>query len=227
MTGNDRYIPAAGRSAFTRLYDPTMALTMREGSWRADLRRRVDADLPEAGVAVDVGSGTGTFSIELAGLRRDVTVIAIDGDPESIELARRKPGSDGVSWIKGMATELPLEDESADVVSMSLLLHHLNADGKRGALREAMRILRPGGYLHVADWGRPDAVTFIGFQLLRTLDGFSNTRDHAHGLVPLLIDTAGFEEVNTWQRFRTFWGSIELTSALAHPPNVAFSRRSS
>jgi ubiquinone/menaquinone biosynthesis C-methylase UbiE len=215
MTEKEPYIPAAGRFAFTRIYDPAMALTMREGTWRLALRQRVSADLPEAGVAVEVGSGTGTFPIQLAGRRRDVSVIAVDGDPESIDLAKRKTDSDRVRWVEGLATELPLEDKSADVVSMSLLLHHLGAYGKRGALLEARRVLRPGGRLHVADWGRPDAITFVGFQLLRLLDGFSNTRDHAHGLVPSLIDATGFGEVTAWRRVRTFWGSIELVSAVA------------
>jgi hypothetical protein len=37
QTGH-RYVPAAGRTAFTRLYDPAMALTMRERTWRPRLQ---------------------------------------------------------------------------------------------------------------------------------------------------------------------------------------------
>lgn len=215
MTEEDRYVPAAGRQVFTRLYDPVMALTMREDTWRSQLYARVVVDLPPGGVLADIGSGTGTFCIELADLRREATIIAIDGDPESIGIAQRKPGSERVSWKEGLATKLPLESESVDAVSMSLLLHHLNSEGKHGALREAKRVLRPGGHLYVADWGRPDSVTFTGFLLLRTLDGFPNTREHAQGLVPVLIGKAGFDEMVIWRRLRTFWGSIELISAVA------------
>ena len=35
MADSERYVPAAGRRAFTRLYDPVVALTMREATFRA------------------------------------------------------------------------------------------------------------------------------------------------------------------------------------------------
>ena len=206
-------MPAAGRGGFTRLYDPVMSLSMRESSWRRAMVERVDRDLPKGGTLVDVGSGTGTFSVEIAGSRLDATIVGIDGDLESISLAKAKSGSDRVRWIEGLATDIPLEDERVDVVSMSLLLHHLSPDTKVVAVAEAKRILRPGGHLHIADWGRPDPVTFAGFQLLRLLDGIANTRDHAEGKIPALITSAGFKEVSTWRRLRTVWGSMEFITA--------------
>ena len=114
----ERYVPAAGRGAFTRLYDPVMGLSMRESSWRPELIERVGLHLPEGGVTVDVGSGTGTFAVELAGSRHDATIIGVDGDPESISLAKQKPGAQRVRWEDGLATDLPLEDASVDVASM-------------------------------------------------------------------------------------------------------------
>ncbi len=210
---DDRYVPAAGHSAFTRLYDPIMALSMRESSWRTALVERTNLDLPEGGVAADVGSGTGTFAIELAAARHDSTVIGIDGDPESVAIAKSKPGSDRVRWDKGLATDLPLADDSVNVASMSLLLHHLSPEAKSSALVEVERVLLPGGRLHVADWGKPDAITFAGFQLLRVLDGFVNTSEHARGEIPKLIDATGFEEVSVWRTLRTAWGSMEFISA--------------
>ncbi len=209
----DRYVPAAGRGAFTRLYDPVMSLSMRESAWRTALVERISLDLPEGGVAADVGSGTGTFAIELADTRRDATVLGIDGDPESIAISKSKPGSERVRWDEGLATGLPLADDSVDVVSMSLLLHHLSPEAKALALVEAERVLRPGGRLHVADWGKPDAITFAGFQLLRVLDGLVNTRDHAQGEIPKLVGAAGFEDVSVWRTLRTVWGSMEFISA--------------
>ena len=62
-----RYVPAAGRRAFTRLYDPVLAHTMRERSFRSRLLRQLLADLPQPGGAVvDIGCGTGTFAISTA-----------------------------------------------------------------------------------------------------------------------------------------------------------------
>jgi len=58
-----RYIPATRWRIFTRLYDPALALAMRERRFRDLMRQRVSADLPSDGTAVDVGCGTGTFAI--------------------------------------------------------------------------------------------------------------------------------------------------------------------
>jgi SAM-dependent methyltransferase len=214
MTGEPRYVPAAGRAAFTRLYDPVVALTMRERRFRALLQAQVLGALPDHGTVVDVGCGTGTFAIDLATAHPGGAVIAVDGDADILLTARRKPGADRVDWRQGLAGELPLEADGADAVVMSLLLHHLDAAGKRAALAEAHRVLGPGGSLHIADWGRPaDPVMGAAFFVLRMLDGFDNTRDHVAGRVPGLVGAAGFGGVERRARLRTAWGSLELLAA--------------
>lgn len=75
------YIPAARWRVFSRIYDPVLALTMREGRFRAATRERVSAALPRGGTVVDVGCGTGTFAIGVAAERPDANVVGIDGDP--------------------------------------------------------------------------------------------------------------------------------------------------
>jgi len=212
----DRYVPAAGHAAFTRAYDAVLALTMRESRWRPALSHAVLQDLPAApGTVVDVGSGTGTLAIALAAARPDVHVVAVDGDPNVRTLAQRKAGADRVQWRQGLAGELPLADTSADRVVMSLLLHHLGPDGKRAALTEAHRVLRPGGRLHIADWGRPvDPLMRAAFFALQFLDGFDGTRDHAAGRLPGFVADAGFADVQVHQRLRTAWGSLELLQAV-------------
>jgi ubiquinone/menaquinone biosynthesis C-methylase UbiE len=209
-----RYVPAAGRAGLTRLYDPALALTMRERRFRRLQRERVLGALPQGGTVVDVGCGTGTFAISLAGERPDATIIGVDGDPQILAAARAKAGAERVSWREGLAGELELENGSADAVVMSLLLHHLAPPVKRAALDDARRVLKPGGWLHVADWGRPhDPLMRSSFLLLQVLDGFENTRDHVAGRVPGLVRRAGFEDVTTYARLRTAWGSLDLLVA--------------
>jgi SAM-dependent methyltransferase len=100
-------------------------------------------------------------------------------------------------------------------VVMSLLLHHLGSDGKRAALAEAHRILRQGGRLHIADWGRPqDPLMRAGLFTLALIDGFDGIRDHAAGRLPLFLEGAGFATVKRHDRLRTAWGSLELLSAV-------------
>jgi ubiquinone/menaquinone biosynthesis C-methylase UbiE len=208
----ERYVPAAGRRAFTRLYDPAVALTMREATFRGRLRAQVLDGLPAGGCVVDVGCGTGTFAIALAAAGGQV--IGVDGDPEVLALARAKPGADAVQWRKGSATALPLAGASVDRVVMSLLLHHLDAGAKRAALAEAVRVLRPGGRLHVADWGRPrDPLMRGAAWALQRLDGPEGLAEHLDGRLYGVLADAGFVAVAVHDRLRTAWGSLELLSA--------------
>lgn len=206
-----RYIPAARWQAFSRIYDPVLALTMRERRFRAAMGQRVSGALPVGGVAVDVGCGTGTFAIALAAKRRDAALVGVDGDPEILTRAKAKPGAVAVEWRHGLAGSLPLDDASADVVTMSLVLHHLLPDQKREAMTEVRRVLRPGGSFQIADWGRPhDPAMSAVFFLSQAIDGFDRTADHRAGRLPELLRDAGFDGVERYGRLRTWFGSLDL-----------------
>ena len=211
-----RFVPAAGRALLTGLYDPVIALTMREREFRTRLAEQVLRDLDTASpVLVDVGSGTGTFAIDLAGARPDAEVIGVEPDASVLDRARRKGGSERVDWRAGMADALPLAAESADRVVCSLVLHHLSPAVRRSALREIHRVLRPGARVHVADWGRPaGAVARLGAWAIQRVDGVETTKDLIEGRLPELLTAAGFEHVTRHERLTTLWGTLELTSAV-------------
>jgi ubiquinone/menaquinone biosynthesis C-methylase UbiE len=214
VTHSEPYVRAAGRFGSTALYDASISLTMREERWRPVVRDRVLAGVPEGGRVVDVGAGTGTLAIALADTRPDVEVIAVDGDPEALALAERKHGAERVRWLPGLAGELDLPDGSVDAAVMSLVLHHLGPQGKDRALRDLRRVLRPGGQLHIADWGRPATpVLRAAFFALQLLDGFESTRDHAAGRLPEIVRDAGFASVERYGRLRTAWGTLDLLAA--------------
>jgi ubiquinone/menaquinone biosynthesis C-methylase UbiE len=209
-----RYIPAARWQVFSRIYDPVLALTMRERRFRAAMQERVSAALPSGGAVVDVGCGTGTFAIGLAAGRPDAKVIGIDGDPEILARARTKSGADPVEWRDGLAGELPLPDGSADVMTMSLVLHHLLPGQKREAMTEIRRVLRPGGSFQIADWGAPhDPAMSAIFYLSQAIDGFERTAEHRAGRLPQMLREAGFDAVERYGRLRTAFGSLDLLSA--------------
>ncbi|HEX5983544.1 MAG TPA: methyltransferase domain-containing protein [Solirubrobacterales bacterium] len=209
-----RYIPAARWRVFSRLYDPILALTMREGHFRRAMLERVDADLPEGGTALDLGCGTGTFALALAKGRPDAEVIGIDGDAEILGIAKGKPGASAIRWQEGLAQEVPAEDASADVVTISLVLHHLLPEDKRRALAEIRRVLKPGGRLHIADWGRPaDPLMSAVFYIVQAIDGFAYTADHRAGRLPAFVEEAGFEAPERYGSLRTGFGSLELLRA--------------
>jgi ubiquinone/menaquinone biosynthesis C-methylase UbiE len=187
---------------------------MRERRFRTAMSARVSASLPPGGTVVDVGCGTGTFGIAFALNRPDATVIGVDGDPEILAIARAKPGAGSVEWNRGLAGQLPLADDSADVVTMSLVLHHLLPDQKREAMAEARRVLKPGGSFQIADWGRPhDPAMSAIFFVSQAIDGFDRTADHRAGRLPDYLREAGFAKVERYDRLRTWFGSLELLAA--------------
>src|SRR5262249_11834213 len=103
-----------------------------------------------------------------------------------------------------------------DKVMSSLFFHHLQRDAKQRTFAEISRVLKPGGELHVADWGRAAnplmRVAFFGIQLL---DGFPNTSDNVAGRLPDFMRDAGFTEVAETQRFSTVFGTMSLYRATA------------
>jgi ubiquinone/menaquinone biosynthesis C-methylase UbiE len=214
VSDEPRYVPAAGIDALTGVYDVGVRLTMREGRWRRLIVDEIATIDPR--VVLDVGCGTGTLTIAAANELREARVVGLDGDRKVLDLARRKEGSERVAWMEGLADELPFGDGEVDALVTTLVFHHLPLGIKRAALTEARRVLRPGGRLVVADWGKPqDPVMSAAFIVLQCLDGFANTSDNRRGLVPQLITEAGFDGLRVLRRLRTVGGTFEVMAAEA------------
>lgn len=101
---------------------------------------------------VDVGAGTGLLA--LAAAPKVARVLAVDIAPamcDYLQFRAQSGGIDNVLVAVGSAASLPLADQCADAVISNYCFHHLSERGKREALAEAMRVLRPGGRLVFAD----------------------------------------------------------------------------
>ena len=206
------FVPAAGRHSLTSLYDPIVALTMRERAFRSRLMTQIATGEPS--VVLEIGCGTGRMTMRLAKAMPAASITGLDPDPEALARARARDSTSQVDWRRGSAVELPLPEHSVDRVVASLVLHHLTDMEKQQALTEARRVLRPNGRLHVADWGAPqDPLMSTAFFVLRAVDGFDRTRAHVRGELPSLIAHAGFSGVHCHDRLRTGWGTLELLSA--------------
>jgi ubiquinone/menaquinone biosynthesis C-methylase UbiE len=209
------YVPALRFRSLTRIYDPLIRMTTREGEFR---RKLLDQAGLEPGQRVlDLGSGTGTLAVMAAGRQPGLEVRGLDADGEMIKRARAKAREAGlpVRFDHGFATMLPYESRSFDRVLSTLFLHHLSRELKRRTLSEVRRVLRKGGELHVADWGKPsDPMMSAAFLGVRLLDGMDNTADNAAGLLPQLMEDAGLTEAAEGERLRTPFGTLALYSAV-------------
>jgi arsenite methyltransferase len=111
------------------------------------------APIPEGARVVDLGSGGGFDCLVAAHLVGPTgRVVGVDMTPEMLARASAVAsnlGIDHVEYRAGILEELPVEDDWADVVISNGVLN-LVAD-KHKALTEAHRVLRPGGWLQVAD----------------------------------------------------------------------------
>lgn len=119
--------------------------------------------------ALDLCCGTGDVSFALT--QAGAVVTGLDFSEPMLQVARQraetaKLGENPV-FIRGDAQNLPFEDQSFDVVTISYGLRNLS-NFERG-LEEMWRVLRPGGRLLVLDFGKPDnrVLRWLYFSYLR------------------------------------------------------------
>ena len=102
---------------------------------------------------VDLGAGPGFFTLPAAELVGPTgRVYAIDVQPPLLEMLQRRAadaGITGIETIHSQESRIPLPDSTADRVFIAYVLHE--ADDPTALLREAARLLRPGGEVIVVD----------------------------------------------------------------------------
>ena len=161
------------------------------------------ADLHAGETVLDLGSGAGA-DVLISARRVGPTgkAIGLDMTDEMLQLARAnatEAGINNVEFLKGYLEDMPLADESVDVVISNCVINL--SDEKPNVIKEAARVLRPGGRFAVSDviadpdmdeQTRSDVAAWTGCVAgALTADEFQS-----------VLDSAGFEEIEIRETHR-------------------------
>ncbi len=166
---------------------------MRSGYFGEEVRQAAirKAYLRPEMVVGDIGAGTGYMAAGLAPLVKEV--VAMDGSPAMLEVARRNlQGANNVVFKITDGASLPLPDASLDAVFANMYLHHM--PDPLAAICEMARLLRPGGRMVITDmdahsyeWLKEEmADVWQGFERSQLREWFDTA-----GLVNVIIDSTG------------------------------------
>jgi ubiquinone/menaquinone biosynthesis C-methylase UbiE len=212
MEQNRKFIPAFSYSWLTSYSDFLWKTTMREMVYKKSLLEQ--AGIENSQRILDLGCGTATLTIMAKNRHPEADIVGLDADPKILKIALDKIARMDlkIDLDQGMGFSLPYEDNSFNRVVSTLFFHHLTRKDKNSTLAEVFRVLRTGGELHIADFGKPGNLPMIMIGLI--IKNFEETRDNIDGLLPEMMRHAGFNQVSETKRIMTVWGSVSLYRAI-------------
>ena len=177
-----------------------MELRAADPQQQAMLRAYVsDVEFPTAARVLEVGCGTGAVTRTLARWRSVTEVVGIDPSPLFVSKARELGrGLRNMSFEVADGRTLPFADQTFDVVVYHTTLCHI--PGPERTLVEALRVLRPGGWVAIFDGDYATTTVAAGPSdpLQACADAAIAGLVHDRWLVrrlPMLVRSAGFEVV--------------------------------
>ncbi len=160
---------------------------------------------------VDLGCGTGSMTLMLQQKFPTAEVIGLDLSPYLLVVASHKAvqrnrtlQTNAVQWVHGNAESTTLADQSVDLVTAALLFHETPPAVSQTIVREAYRLLKPGGELVVLDGNQ---ATLRHTEWLTQIFEEPYIRDYAAGNLAQWLTTAGFGDVHT----QDFWWVHQVT----------------
>ena len=202
---NEEYIPALSYRFLTPFYDFIQKYVVRDIRYKSLLIAQAEI---EAGQHVlDLGCGTGTLAIMAKQAQPGADVSGLDADPDMLKVAKYKSSQlhVPVKFDVGFTNKLPYPDHSFDRVLSSIMIHHLKTPDKWQTAREVYRVLKPGGQLHIIDFGKP--VTWYGKMLGPFLHKFEEANDNVEGKLPEIFGASGLK-TEIVGNFWTFFGDL-------------------
>lgn len=206
MSENDQaYIPALSYRFLTPFFDFIQKYIVRDVRYKTLLIEQ--ANVRPGGKVLDLGCGTGTLAIMAKEMQPAAKVSGLDADPDMLKVAKYKAAEQNieVTFDEGFTNKLPYPDASFDIVMSSIMIHHLETPDKEKTAQEVFRVLKPGGELHIIDFGKP--VSWYGKLLGPFLHNFEEANDNIDGKLPGMFDAPGLKTEVTGN-FYTFFGDL-------------------
>lgn len=207
----NNFIPALKYHFLTPFYDLIIRVLMPEYEVKKRVIDLLELNAPDK--MLDFGCGTGTLLEILSVTHPEVKAYGYDVDPAILEIARKKDlGNAGL--VLGEGNALPFAGQTFDKIASTWVFHHLDLQQKRQGFSELYRIMKPGGVLIVADWGRPAnfLMRFLFF-LVQVVDNFHTTADNVAGKMPDYMVDAGFIGVKAVGYRNTLFGTLSYHKA--------------
>lgn len=210
-----KFIPALGYDFLTMYYDLAIKLTMPEKRFRRLLLESINPQDNE--VILEFGFGTGQNLILVKNKNLNSELIGLDIDPKVKEITTYKLKKNKLEIPLNLydGINFPYQDNQFHKVYSCLVFHQLDAKTKSNCLKEIYRVLKPGGELIIADWGKAqNKLMRFTFGLVQILDGFKTTNDNVKGKMPKFIEKAGFHNVSISQSINTIIGTFSYFRAI-------------
>jgi ubiquinone/menaquinone biosynthesis C-methylase UbiE len=193
------------RSEMPSAYDAGRSYAPRVlAGWLETVSRHVQGPVSRI---LDLGCGTGRYSSALARYF-DADVEAVDPSEKMLEQALKKPHA-RVRFRKASGEELPLEDESVDLVFMSMVFHHL--DSPESVARECRRVLRTNGSvcLRAATSDQIPGYAYVRFfsRSASIMEGYFQSREFVESvfaqadLAPIHHELVASEVASDWTEY--------------------------
>jgi ubiquinone/menaquinone biosynthesis C-methylase UbiE len=211
MTEDNKYIPALRFHWLTNIYDWLISNFMPEKKFKQALIKNINIQPNDK--ILDFGIGTATLSLMAYNQHTNSDFTGIDIDKKILAIALQKISkvNANIKLIQYGGGRLPFDDNSIDNIMSSLVIHHLTTEQKTTAFKEFIRVLKPNGKLHIADWGKANNVLMrLCFHIVQLLDGYKTTTDNVKGRLPQLLLKAGFSKVDITHSYNSILGTIEI-----------------
>jgi ubiquinone/menaquinone biosynthesis C-methylase UbiE len=210
------YVPAAGHDWFLPLYDPIVTLIGGDPTRRILIEQ---AAIQPHHRVLEIGCGTGSLVVLLKQSHPGAHVVGLDPDSRALARARRKARRAGVfiQFDRGFSNDLPYRDASFDRVLSSLMFHHVEGNDKEQTLREVRRVLKPGGRLHLLDFGGPEHRTDPTFA--RLLHSSARLYDNSDARILTLMSQAGLADVRNIAHGTMLFGHARINYYQASVPS--------